>query len=187
MVSTAQREPFSSRSRLDPFDDQIEGQREQASSQGYAKVPRRLLPSIWLLLSMAVLGGVSALIWRHLTPEVWPSTPQVMQTSPAQPAASVSNVGLSPEQTRELDELKKRINELSAAQAKMLGMIAALGAAHQELRQSSSIKAPYWYSEPASLLFRSEAAQKYSNPAASRNAPSRSQSDRPLPTQLARP
>src|SRR5689334_17732743 len=98
MLVTPHRESFVRRPRLpslEAFDEEIGHESEQiSSSQTHEEHPRRL-PSVWLLLTMVVVGVVSALMWRQLNPQLRPSPAEVVQSSPTQPTLSTSNAGWS--------------------------------------------------------------------------------------------
>jgi hypothetical protein len=136
------------------------GTNEQIATEPYGQArPRRLLPLVCLLAGMAVLGVVSALIWRSLDLHLWSSTTQSLRSFAAQLTPSQSSTRISSEEVLKIEALKTEISELRTAHEQLVASIVSLRARQQELQRLSSNKVRYWYSEPTVLLYRIAAAQ----------------------------
>jgi hypothetical protein len=111
------------------------------------------------LAGVAVLGVVSALIWRGLDLHLWSSTTQLLRSFAAQLTPSQSSTRISSEQVLKIEALKTEISELRTAHEQLVASIVSLRVRQQELQRLSSNKVTYWYSEPTVLLYRIAAAQ----------------------------
>jgi hypothetical protein len=158
-----QIEQFESPARLpkfDALDEKVGYEGEQIATEPYGQAhPRRLLPFICLLAGVAVLGVVSALIWRGLDLHLWSSTTQLLRSFAAQLTPSQSSTRISSEQVLKIEALKTEISELRTAHEQLVASIVSLRVRQQELQRLSSNKVTYWYSEPTVLQYRVAAAQ----------------------------
>jgi hypothetical protein len=141
--------------RFDALDEEVGYEGEQLATEPHGQTRRRrLLPFVYLLAGVTVLGVGSALIWRNLDLQLWSSTTQLLRSFAAQ-----SSTGISSEQALEIEALKTEIGELRTAHEQFVASIVSLRVRQPELQQLSSNKVTNWYSEPTALLYRIAAAQ----------------------------
>jgi TolA-binding protein len=127
-----------------------------------------------LWFGMAVLGVVLAFAWHSVDAEKWLSfaAPSSSSASSAASSPSASSAASSPSASspaeeqlgriaRDLDVLKKNIDELRAAQQQTVNNVTSLQAAQQELqRRASSVQSSRWYSDSALLTHPAAPAKK---------------------------
>jgi hypothetical protein len=147
------------------------------------------IAALWL--GMAVLGVVLALVWRSVGAQLWSDTQEWLSFA-APSSSSASSAALSPSPNsaplspsasslieeqlgriaRDLDALKKNIDELRAAQQQNVTNVTSLHAAQQELqRRLSSFQSPRWYSDLAPLTHPPAPAKKPAAVAAPKRVP----------------
>jgi hypothetical protein len=111
---------------------------------------QRWLPSVWVLLSMAVAGVVLGLIWHNVKPKLSFSL-STQTTSAAGAPATVQD----PATNQDLDALKRSITELRDTQQQVLAKIAAFETAQQHMQQQLSAHSTLrWYSDSGILMYR---------------------------------
>ena len=141
--------------RFDAADEEAGYEGEHVAPEPYGRTPsRKLLRFTCLLASVAVLGVVSALIWRNPDLHLWSSATQLLRTFAAQLTPSQSNTGISSEQVLKIEALKMEISELRTTHEQLVASVVSLQVRQQELQRLSSNKVTYWYSEPTALLYR---------------------------------
>jgi hypothetical protein len=125
-------------------------------------VPFRPLRAAALWLSMAVLGIMLALVWRNVGAQVWSDAQRWLASA----AGSTSSKSSPVEEqlgriVRELDVIKKNLDELRAAQQQTAANVTFLQAGEEELRQRvSSFPRAHWYSDLGILTTYRTAAEK---------------------------
>jgi len=129
-----------------PEDDKVTP--DEYGQSGLEPQPR-WLPSVWVLLGMAVAGVVLAFIWHNLKPNlsfVTLSTP-------------TTNSAAAPAPVQEAEALKKSVAELRDTQEQLLAKIAVLEVAQQRMQQELSAHSTLtWYSNSNILMYRTAAA-----------------------------
>jgi hypothetical protein len=126
--------------------------------------PRHFRPFrvVALWLSMAALGVVLALVWRNIGTQAWSDTQRWLAFA----ASSASSKSSPVEEqlgriVRDLDGLKKNMDELRAVQQQTAANVTFLQAGEQELRQRmSSFSGTHWYSDLGILIYRTAAEKK---------------------------
>jgi len=119
-----------------------------------------------LWFGMAVLGVALAFVWRSTGAQLWSGT----ETSLSFAAGSASGTASAPSNSveeqlgriaRDLDTLKKNIDELRAVQQQTVANVTSLQGAQQELqRRVSSVQSSRWYSDSALLTHPAAPAKK---------------------------
>jgi hypothetical protein len=128
----------------DPFAPDEHGQSELEPQQ-------RWLPSLWVLLSMAVAGVVLALIWHNVKPKISFASLSTQTPSAAAAPATVQD----PASNQDLDALKRSIAELRDTQQQLLAKIAGLETAQQHMQQQLAAHSTLrWYSDSNILMYR---------------------------------
>ena len=141
--------------RFDAADEEVGYEGEHVATELYGRTPsRKLLRFTCMLASVAVLGVVSALIWRNPDLHLWSSTTQLLRAFATQLIPSQSNTGISSEQVLKIEALKTEISELRTTHEQLVASVVSLRVRQQELQRLSSNKVTYWYSEPTALLYR---------------------------------
>jgi hypothetical protein len=107
-----------------------------------------------MLASVAVLGVVSALIWRNPDLHLWSSTTQLLRTFATQMTLSQNDTRISSKQVLKIEALKTEISELRTTHEQLVASLVSLQVRKRELQRLSSNKVTYWYSEPTALLYR---------------------------------
>jgi hypothetical protein len=140
----------------------------------------RLFGVVGLWLGMAVLGVVLALLWRSIGAQLWSDTQTwfaAASSAIASSAASSPSASSPVEEqlgriARDLDALKKNIDELRAAHQQTVTNVTSLQAAQQDLqRRVSSFQSPRWYSDLAPLTHPTAPAKKPAVVAAPKRVP----------------
>jgi HAMP domain-containing protein len=108
-----------------PEDDKVTP--DEYGQSGLEPQPR-WLPSVWVLLGMAVAGVVLAFIWHNLKSNLSFASMSIPTTSTAAAPAPVE----------EVQALKKSVAELRDAQQQLLAKIAVLEVAQQRMQQELS-------------------------------------------------
>ena len=109
-----------------------------------------------LWVGMAVLGAALALAWR-----LWSDSQRWLAAAPAASPSGTSPVEKQLGIARDLDALKKNIDELRAAQHQTAANVTSLQAGQQELqRRVSSSQAARWYSNFDVLTYPTATARK---------------------------
>lgn len=140
--------------RFDAADEEVGYEGEHVAPEAYRRTPsRKLLRFTCILASVAVLGVVSALIWRSPDLHLWSSTTQLLPTF-ATLTSSRSNTGISSEQFLKIEALQTEISELRITHEQLVASVVSLQVRERELQRLSSNKVTYWYSEPTVLLYR---------------------------------
>jgi hypothetical protein len=122
---------------------------EYDESEGEAG--RQWLPSLWLLLGMAVLGVVLALIWHNVKPKLSFASLSTQTISTAGPPGLVQDV----------EALKRMVTEVRESQQQLEAKAAALEVAQRHMQQElSSHSAAKWYSDTTMLMYRTSTAQQ---------------------------
>jgi TolA-binding protein len=131
---------------------------------------------------MAALGVVLALLWRSIGAQLWSDTQKPLSFAAAS-SSSASSAASSPSASspieeqlgriaRDLDSLRKNIDELRAAQQQTVTNVTSLQAAQQELqRRASSLQSPHWYSDSGLLTHPTAPAKKPAAAAAPKRVP----------------
>jgi uncharacterized protein HemX len=141
--------------RFDAADDEVGSEREHVATEPNGRTSsRKLLRFSCILVSVAVLGVVSALIWRNPDLHLWSSTTQLLRTFATQLTPSQSNTGISSERVMKIEALRTEISELRTTHEQLVASIVSLQVRKRELQRLSSNKVTYWYSEPTALLYR---------------------------------
>jgi HAMP domain-containing protein len=129
-----------------PEDDKVTP--DEYGQSGLEPQPR-WLPSVWVLLGMAVAGVVLAFIWHNLKSNLSFASMSIPTTSTAAAPAPVE----------EVQALKKSVAELRDAQQQLLAKIAVLEVAQQRMQQELSAHSTLtWYSNSNILMYRTAAA-----------------------------
>jgi hypothetical protein len=119
----------------------------------------QFLPSPRFAAAMLALGVALALGWRYSGLEQWAFAPPTNTAQAAQVAAPPE--GELARMGRELDALKKTINELSAVNQQLTAHIAALQAGQQELKQRSvNVQASGWHAQADAMKYQMVAQPK---------------------------
>ena len=114
-----------------------------------------------LWVGMAVLGAALALAWRNFGAELWSDSQRWLAAAPAASSSGTSPVEKQLGIARDLDALKKNIDELRAAQQQTAANVTSLQAGQQELqRRVSSSQAARWYSNFDVLTYPTATARK---------------------------
>ena len=142
-------------SRFSATDEEAGYGGEHVAPEPHGGTPsRKLLRFTCILASVAVLGVVSALIWRNPDLHLWASTIQSLRTFATQLTPSQNNTGISSEQVLKIEALKTEISELRTEHEQLVAGLVSLQVRERELQHLSSNKVTYWYSEPTALLYR---------------------------------
>jgi hypothetical protein len=129
-----------------------------------------------LWIGMAVLGVVLAFAWHSVDAQKWLSFAAPSSSSAGSAASSPSASSPVEEQlgriARDLDVLKKNIDEIRAAQQQNVATVTSLQAAQQELqRRVTSVQSSRWYSDSALLTHPTAPAKKPAAVAAPKRVP----------------
>jgi TolA-binding protein len=113
---------------------------------------------------MAVLGVVLAFAWRGVDAEKWQSFAAPSSSSANSAASSPASNSVEEQLgriARDLDAVKKNIDELRAVQQQNVNNVTSLQAAQQELqRRASSVQSSRWFSDSALLTHPAAPAKK---------------------------
>ena len=144
--------------RFDAADEEAGYEGEHVATEPHGRTPsRKLLRFSCMLASVAVLGVVSALVWRNPDLHLWSSTTQLLRTFATQMTPSQNDTRISSEQVLKIEALKTEIDELRTTHEQLVAGLVSLQVRERELQHLSSNKVTYWYSEPAILLYRAGA------------------------------
>ena len=146
--------------RIDAADEEAGYGGEHVATEPYGRTSsRKLFRFTCILASVAVLGVVSALIWRERDLHLWSSATQLLRTFATQMTPSQNNTGISSEHVLKIEALKTEISELRTTHEQLVASVVSLQARERQLQRPSSNKGTYWYSEPTALLYRIAAAR----------------------------
>jgi hypothetical protein len=147
-----------------PSDDDLAWNDQEENPKSKADVsPARLRASGFVLGSIAI-GVALALAWHYsgLRERAGDLSWPTLAASPAQGASKRGAEDQLARILRELDALKKSVNDLSTGQQQIRGTVAALQASQQDLRQriSTAPAGSHWHSDVAALRLQFAIQQK---------------------------